>query len=130
MKTRNRLGLTATMATLLSGIVTALPAPAIAQDIAGTYAVEGKNPDGTAYSGTAVIAGSAGGNCKITWSLANNQTTEAFCLRQDDVLAASYRLDKSIGLIIYRIEEIGVLDGTWSLEGREGVGTERLSLRE
>lgn len=130
MMRSTRSGHTAMTAATLFCALCALPAPAGAQDIAGTYTVEGKNPDGTTYTGTAVIAGSAGGNCKITWSLASSQTSEAFCMRQDDVLAASYRLDKTIGLIIYRIEEIGILDGTWSLEGHEGVGTERLSLKE
>jgi hypothetical protein len=98
-----------------------------AQDIGGTYTVDGKNPNGSTYSGTATIAGTEGGNCAITWTIGNGQTSEAFCMRQGDVLGAAYVLGKSIGLVIYRVNGDGVLDGTWSIAGEEGVGEERLT---
>ena len=41
-------------------------AAAAAQDIAGTYNVSGKNPDGSEYSGVATISGTAGGVCGIS----------------------------------------------------------------
>ena len=96
------------------------------QDIAGTYTVTGKNPDGSAYNGVATIGGTAGGNCGITWTIGNGQTSEAFCMRQGEVVGAAYTLGQSIGLVIYRINADGSLEGTWSIAGQEGVGEERL----
>ncbi|MFN8828316.1 MAG: hypothetical protein ACK50Q_12245 [Labrys sp. (in: a-proteobacteria)] len=98
-----------------------------AQDIGGTYSVEGKNPNGSTYTGTARIEGTEGGNCSITWTIGNGQSSEAFCMRQGEVLGAAYVLGKSIGLVIYRVDGDGVLDGTWSIAGEEGVGQERLT---
>jgi hypothetical protein len=48
-------------------------------------------------------------------------------MRQGEVLGAAYVLGKSIGLVIYRVDGDGVLDGTWSIAGEEGVGQERLT---
>lgn len=112
---------------LASSIATAV---AQDQDIAGTYTVTGKNPDGSEYSGVATIGGTAGGNCGITWTIGNGQTSEAFCMRQDEVVGAAYTLGNSIGLVIYRINAQGGLDGTWSIAGREGVREEHLLPQE
>jgi hypothetical protein len=100
---------------------------AAAQDIAGTYTVTGKNPDGSDYSGVATIGGTAGGNCGITWTIGDGQTSQAFCMRQDDVLGAAYVIGESIGLVVYRLNAEGGLDGTWSIAGQEGVGEEHLT---
>lgn len=108
----------------------AVTAVAEDRDIAGTYTVSGKNPDGSEYSGVATIGGTAGGNCGITWTIGNGQTSEAFCMRQDEVVGAAYTLGNAIGLVIYRINDQGGLDGTWSIAGQEGVGEEHLSPKE
>ena len=100
---------------------------AAAQDIAGTYTVTGKNPDGSDYSGVATIGGTAGGACGITWTIGEGQASQAFCMRQDEVVSAAYTLGESIGLVIYRINAEGGLDGTWSIAGQEGVGEEHLT---
>ncbi len=108
---------------LLAGSFTA----AAAQDIAGTYTVTGKNPDGSEYNGVATIGGTAGGACGITWTIGDGQASQAFCMRQDEVVSAAYTLGESIGLVIYRINAEGGLDGTWSIAGQEGVGEEHLT---
>lgn len=100
------------------------------QDIAGTYTVTGKNPDGSEYNGTATIGGTAGGNCGITWTIGNGQSSQAFCMRQGEVVGAAYTLGESIGLVIYRINADRSLEGTWSIAGQEGVGEERLVPQE
>lgn len=97
-----------------------------AQQITGTYQVIGDNANGTGYRGVAEISGTAGGNCGIRWAIPNTPPTQGFCMRQGNVLAAAYRLGNAIGLVVYRIGDNGVLDGTWSIAGQEGVGRERL----
>lgn len=110
------------VAILASGIAFAQP-----HDISGNYTVDGKNADGSNYTGTATIEGTDGGNCAITWIIGSNQASHAFCMRQDDVLGAAYQLGDSIGLVIYRIKDSGVLEGTWTVAGKEGVFEEKLT---
>lgn len=100
---------------------------AAAGDIAGTYNVTGKNPDGSEYTGVATISGTAGGVCGITWTIGDGQASQAFCMRQDEVVGAAYKLGDKIGLVVYRINAEGGLDGTWSIAGQEGVGEEHLT---
>ncbi len=78
---------------IVAGLLVASSVTVVAaQDIAGTYTVTGKNPDGSDYNGTATIGGTAGGNCGITWTIGNGQASQAFCMRQDDVVSAAYTL--------------------------------------
>lgn len=102
-------------------------APAAAQDLVGRYEVAGQNPSGSTYSGIATIRGTSGGRCEIRWTLRNTPPSEGFCMRQGDVIAAGYRLGATIGLVVYRLGPDGVLNGTWSIAGQEGVGQERLT---
>lgn len=97
-----------------------------AQQITGRYQVIGDNANGTGYRGVAEITGTAGGNCGIRWAIANTPPTQGFCMRQGNVLSAAYRLGNAIGLVVYRIGNDGVLNGTWTVAGQEGVGRERL----
>jgi hypothetical protein len=115
------LRLAATAAILAAGIATAG-----AQQLTGRYQVIGDNGNGTGYRGVAEISGTAGGNCAIRWAIPNTPPTQGFCMRQGNVLSAAYRLGESIGLVVYRLNDDGSLDGTWTIAGKEGVGKERL----
>ena len=97
-----------------------------AQQITGRYQVIGDNANGTGYRGMAEISGTVGGNCAIRWTIANTPATQGFCMRQGNVLSAAYRFGNAIGLIVYRLNDDGTLDGTWTVAGQEGVGRERL----
>lgn len=94
--------------------------------IGGRYQVIGDNANGTGYRGVAEISGTAGGNCAIRWQIPNTPATQGFCMRQGNVLSAAYRLGNAIGLVVYRLNDDGSLDGTWTVAGQEGVGRERL----
>ncbi|MCA0319564.1 MAG: hypothetical protein LCH88_16015 [Proteobacteria bacterium] len=111
----------AAAAILVAGVATAG-----AQQITGRYQVIGDNGNGTGYRGVAEISGTAGGNCAIRWAIVNTPPTQGFCMRQGNVLSAAYRLGNSIGLVVYRLNDDGTLDGTWTIAGQEGVGKERL----
>ncbi len=115
------LRLVAAAAILAAGIATAG-----AQQLTGRYQVIGDNGNGTGYRGVAEISGTAGGNCAIRWAIPNTPPTQGFCMRQGNVLSAAYRLGESIGLVVYRLNDDGSLDGTWTIAGKEGVGKERL----
>jgi hypothetical protein len=109
-----------------AALLTATISAAGAQQLTGRYQVIGDNANGTTYRGVAEISGTAGGNCAIRWNIGSNQAIQGFCMRQGNVLSAAYRLGNGIGLVVYRLNDDGSLDGTWSLAGQEGVGKERL----
>lgn len=109
-----------------AAILAAATASAGAQQLAGRYQVIGDNANGSGYRGVAEISGTAGGNCAIRWAIPNTPPTQGFCMRQGNVLSAAYRLGNAIGLVVYRIEDDGTLNGTWTIAGQEGVGKERL----
>ena len=48
----------------------------------------------------------------------------------NDVLAATYTIKDQPGLVIYQVDDKGVLDGLWAIRGQNGNGTERLTPRD
>jgi hypothetical protein len=96
-----------------------------AQDIGGRYEVAGKGFDGAAYRGTAVIRSTSDVTCEIEWTT-GGQVSRGICMRQGDTFAASYVIGNTIGMAIYQVRPDGTLDGTWTISGSDGVGTEML----
>ena len=97
-----------------------------AAEVGGEYEVLGKNPDGSRYSGTAVITPTADYTCNIDWRL-GSQDTHGICMLVSDVaFAAGYTLGKKVGLAIYVINDDGSLDGRWTIAEEDGLGTETL----
>ena len=111
---------------LLALMISALPAVAAAQDIGGTYTVSGTNFDGSAYTGQAEIKIISKTTCQIAWTTGTT-TSNGFCMRNDDAFAAGYVMGKEIGLIIYKMQQDGTLNGLWTITGKDGVGTEVLT---
>jgi hypothetical protein len=104
-----------------------LVVPAHAQTVsAGTYTVEGTNLDGSAYSGTATIALTSETTCSIEWST-NGTTSNGICMLYEDAFAAGYVLQDAVGLIVYKVKGDGVLEGAWTISGKDGSGTETLT---
>lgn len=99
---------------------------ATAQDIGGSYAVEGTNLNGTTYSGTAEITITSETTCAIAWTTAD-VTSEGVCMRNGNAFSAAYMLGDAVGLLIYQVMEDGTLDGIWTLAGMDGVGYETLT---
>jgi hypothetical protein len=102
-----------------------LSTAANAVDLGGTYDVQGSNPNGTKYSGTAEIVVTSENTCRITWSVGNQSS--GICMRNGDAFAAGYVLGEKVGLIIYEMNDDGTLDGLWTIADQEGVGTELLT---
>ncbi len=109
---------------VLAGLVSA----AAAQSIGGEYTVAGTNHDGTAYEGEATITLVSETTCEISWKTGNT-TSEGICSRNGDAFAAAYVLEDAVGLVIYKVQSDGSLDGLWTIQGKEGTGTEKLTPR-
>ena len=102
-----------------------MAAPAGAQSIGGTYDAEGTNLDGSPYRGTATITLTSSTTCEIKWTTGGT-TSQGICMRNGSSFAASYVMGDAIGLVIYRINSDGTLEGLWTVAGEDGVGTEKL----
>lgn len=96
-----------------------------AQDVGGLYAVQGTNFDGSAYGGQAKIVLTSDVTCEIYWTTGLT-TSQGICMRSGDVFSAAYKSGSAVGLVIYRIHKDGVLDGSWTIAGQNGVGYELL----
>lgn len=103
--------------------------PAQAQTVsAGTYSVEGTNLDGSAYNGTATITLTSETTCVIEWKTGGT-TSEGICMLHEDAFAAGYVLGDAVGLVVYKVKDGGVLEGSWTITGKDGAGTEKLTLQ-
>lgn len=100
-------------------------AAAASGDIGGRYRVDGKNPNGSPYKGTAEIVVTTKNTCRIEWKTGGT-TSEGICMRNENAFSAAYELQGNVGLVIYEIMEDGTMEGIWTVADQEGVGAERL----
>ena len=114
-------------ACLAAAIATAILNHAAAQgaNVGGRYQVQGKNFNGSTYSGTAEITVTSNNTCRIVW-VTGSTTSRGICMRNGNSFAASYVLGSKIGLVIYEQKGDGTLDGLWTIADETGVGAERL----
>lgn len=94
-------------------------------DVGGTYKVEGANPNGSPYSGTATITVTSANTCRIVWKTGPTVST-GICMRNENAFSAGYVLQGKVGLVIYEIMDDGTMEGLWTVADQPGVGTERL----
>lgn len=106
-------------------LLTASAAMAAPGDVGGRYNVEGKNPNGSAYRGTAEIIVTTKNTCRILWKTGGT-TSEGICMRNENAFSAAYELQGKVGLVIYEIMDDGTMEGIWTVADQEGVGAERL----
>jgi hypothetical protein len=98
---------------------------AYAQDIGGSYDVEGTNHNGSTYGGTATITLTSDTTCEIVWD--TGSTSNGICSRNGDSFAAAYVMGQSVGLVIYKVLPDGSMNGLWTIAGQGGTGTEILT---
>jgi len=106
--TRTTWGRRAVIAGLAAGL-TALAAPLAAQSIAGTYRVEGRNPDGSAYSGTVNIQ-QDGAAVYMSWRVGQQSYTGSGT-RNGDILWIDWG---DTYPVVYVRMPSGELHGTWA----------------
>jgi hypothetical protein len=99
---------------------------AAAQDVGGSYAVEGSNFDGSPYTGTAEITLLSETTCSIEWTTGPT-TSSGICMRNGNAFSAGYAMGEVIGLLIYEIMADGSMQGIWTVAGQNGTGTEILT---
>ena len=99
---------------------------ATAQDVGGKYLVRGTNLDGSPYEGHAMITPTSKYTCNIEWKTGGS-TSSGICMRDSNAFTAGYQLNGKVGLVIYLIKADGVLDGSWTVDGVNAVGTEVLT---
>jgi len=99
---------------LLAALCAGLALPAAAQgvpgDISGSYRVEGRNPDGSAYSGRLTVQESTGGAVAFAWIVAN-QSYAGVGTRDGRVVTVDWGAEHPV---IYVIMPGGALHGTWA----------------
>ncbi len=116
------IGLAFVSTLLIAGVLIA--GVAQAQIVGGQYRVQGTNPDGSAYAGTATIAPSSNTTCRMIWR--TGTTSAGICMMAGKSLAASYSLSGKIGLVLYEMQPDGSLKGVWTVADQPGAGTETL----
>lgn len=102
---------------------------AFAGDISGTYEVRGNNPNGSAYSGSAVIA-MGPGKCRVDWKTGSS-TSYGRCRLEGDQFTVDFVLQGGKGVVVYKLLGNGDLTGRWWMNGHERQkGREKLLLRK
>src|SRR5579871_410391 len=94
--------------------------------LAPKYNDVGTNPDGSKYIGTANVTIISDTTFSIEWHI-NGATYKGFGMRMNDALSATYMIDGEPGLVIYKVDDKGVLRGVWAIRGENGNGSEILT---
>jgi hypothetical protein len=91
---------------------------ASAQDITGSYLIQGRNPNGSAYTGTVIIR-PAGDRYHVFWFIGASETYNGSGGWEGDSLVIDWGQQYPV---IYKLGSDGVLYGTWD----NGRATENL----
>ena len=86
--------------------------------LTGSYRAEGRNPNGSAYTGRAVIS-EVGGGIQVTWTV-GNQIYSGVGRRDGQVVIVNWGQPAPV---IYVVMSDGSLHGTW----QNGTALERLT---
>jgi hypothetical protein len=112
---------------LVCALLGATPVFAAEVDVGGTYKVNGKNLDGSAYEGQAEIVVTTENTCRITWKNGSS-VQHGICMRNGAAFSAAYAFsDGTVGLIIYELGDDGSMKGLWTIADKKGVGEENLT---
>lgn len=99
------------------------PAPSpTASKVEGTYRVEGTNPNGTKYRGTAIIKG-GGARYTMTWTIAGQSYSGNGDLSGKNLTINWKDSSGNGGVVFYTLMDSGVLKGVWA----NGKGSETLT---
>ena len=115
------------LAVVVAGMFGAGEALAQSLGLARSYAVAGKNVDGSSYSGTANVRVVSDTTIAITWRTGGTSFT-GFGMRWGETFAVSYEGAGLKGVAMYQVDRAtGVFSGRWTILGQNGVGTEVLT---
>jgi len=112
---------------LLAAALMSFAAPALAAGFhEGVYNVQGTNLDGSAYKVTAEVKLLSDTTCSITWTTGSTSSV-GLCMLMDGVVGVAYQMGNNVGVTMYQVNDDGSLDGTWTIAGQNGNGTEHLT---
>jgi hypothetical protein len=112
---------------LLSLALLPLLGGAAAAQSPGPYTVQGRNPDGSGYTGTLDLAAGPNGTALVTWRVAGT-TVRGIGLLVGQTLSVAYPAGNgAVGLAVYEVRPDGQLEGPWTADG--SVGRELLTPR-
>jgi hypothetical protein len=94
--------------------------------LAHNYDAAGTNPDGSKYTGTVTISIISDTTFTIEWNI-GGEMYKGFGMRRNDALAATYTINGEPGLMIYQVDDKGVMRGLWAVRGEDGNGSEVLT---
>ena len=103
----------------------ALALPAAAQDLSGQYTVK-RTFDGWSSEGTAEIRMTSNTTCEVSWVMPGF-VSGGICVLDGNALAAAYELEDVVGLVIYRVQDDGTLNGVSIVAGQLGWATDVLT---
>lgn len=98
----------------------AFPSPAEAQ-VVGRFSVDGRNPSGTRYAGTASVE-RTGDTYRVTWNIDGSRFIGTG-IGGDRAIAISYRAGNQTGIALL-VEEDGGFSLVWTYAGGTDLGTE------
>jgi hypothetical protein len=112
------------IALVVAALVVPFGLPAAAADLSGKYAVEGKDPNGRAYTGEAAVM-RKGDTYQVFWLLGDTRAVGTGILT-GDIFAVTYIIAgiPVPGLAIYGVGADGALSGQFTMLGSEIVGGE------
>ena len=112
---------------IAAALTVALTGPVLAQRQGG-YSVEGQNPDGQRYGGTAMLEPTGTNTWRVTWN-AGGGTAQgvAILIPQGPLLVVGYTMQGDTGVAVYAVQPDGRLLGTWTQGQGGGIGTETLT---
>ena len=103
---------------LIEMLTLAAPGNAAETDLAGRYACQGVNADGSSYEAVVEIA-KHNDEYLLAWIAGSQVVAVGMGIRTGDVLAVAY-LSTLPGVVVYRIEQGDQLIGQWTVAGLEG----------
>jgi hypothetical protein len=103
-----------------------LASVALSAEIGGRYRVAGTNLDGSKYGGTVDITISSDTDCHIVWH-SEGPDLNGICMRGPETFVAAYVDQGAAGLVLYKIEADGTLNGVWTEDAHKGIGADVLT---
>jgi hypothetical protein len=94
--------------------------------VAGVYACEGLGPNEQPYRALLQIV-QHGDRVRARWTFRDGPPVEGLGLLRHGVLAITYFNPRTIGLVIYRVDDDRIVVGEWVTPGARGVYRESLT---